>query len=96
MAWLLRITRNRAIDWLRRRKRQGRKSNATALWRGGRRLDRPVEPNEAATPGWHVHESVHAGPSRAPRGPSAVVRLAYFEGLTHSEIAHGSASPLAQ
>jgi RNA polymerase sigma-70 factor (ECF subfamily) len=60
MPWLLRITRNRAIDRLRARQRTRRKSER--LGSLGGLSDSSVaatEPNEAARPGWHVHESVH-------------------------------------
>ena len=46
-----------------------------------------VTPNEAAHPGWHVHESVHAALRDLPEDQRAAIQLAYFSGLTHSEIA---------
>lgn len=95
MAWILRITRNRAIDRLRRRKRQVRKSERyVALGGAGERATSAVEPNEAARPGWHVHESVHAALRSLPEEQRAVVGLAYFEGFTHSEIAEQLGIPL--
>jgi len=53
-----------------------------------------VAPNEAAMPGWHVHESVHQALRGLTEEQAAVVQLAYFEGLTHSEIAARLGIPL--
>ena len=88
MPWLLRITRNRAIDRLRRRARR-RLHLARAEASGALAPDAvaPVEPNEAARPGWHVHESVHAALADLPGEQREAVELAYFRGLTHAEIA---------
>lgn len=88
MPWLLRITRNRAIDRLRRRASWRRRATR-ALTFGA--LPDPavpaVEPNEAAHPGWHVHESVHGALRELPDDQRTAVELAYFGGLTHSEVA---------
>jgi RNA polymerase sigma-70 factor, ECF subfamily len=88
LPWLLRIARNRAIDRLRRRRRWRLKLDRAKTY-GELAADRvaPREVNEAAQPGWHVHEAVHAALERLPDDQRDVVRLAYFEGLTHSEIA---------
>ena len=88
MPWLLRIARNRAIDRLRRRGRIRRKAERFAA--AGGREDSITEPDpldEAGRPGWHVHESVKAALNELPDDQRRVVQLAYFEGLTHSEIA---------
>jgi RNA polymerase sigma-70 factor, ECF subfamily len=88
MPWLLRITRNRAIDHLRRRsRRRTRLARAEASGALGPEAVPPVEPNEAARPGWHVHESVHAALAALPPEQRQAVELAYFRGLTHAEIA---------
>ncbi|NNG15210.1 MAG: sigma-70 family RNA polymerase sigma factor [Gemmatimonadales bacterium] len=88
MPWLLRIARNRAIDRLRRRGRLRRKAERLAA-AGGREdsITEPARLDEAGRPGWHVHESVKAALSELPDDQRRVVQLAYFEGLTHSEIA---------
>lgn len=83
--WLLRIARNRAIDRLRARKRRARLGDRIAA-------EQPsampaVEPDEAAHPGWHVHGAVHRALTTLPEEQRQAVRLAYFEGCTHSEIA---------
>ena len=95
LPWLLRIARNRAIDRLRRRRRF-RLKLARAEAYGELPPDRvhAVEVDEAAQPGWHVHESVHAALEALPPEQREAVRLAYFQGLTHSEIARQLAIPM--
>jgi RNA polymerase sigma-70 factor (ECF subfamily) len=95
LAWMLQIARNRAIDRLRSRKAWLRK--ATRLAAEGLDVAAFVaaeEPNEAATPGWHVHRSVHTALAALPPEQQLCVRLAYFEGLTHSSIAQLLGIPL--
>jgi RNA polymerase sigma-70 factor, ECF subfamily len=88
MPWLLRITRNRSIDRLRAGRRRRLKTQRIEAYKAfGDVSTAPVEPDEAARPGWHVHESVHTALRTLPEDQRDVVRLAYFEGLTHSEIA---------
>jgi len=43
---------------------------------------------------WRVHAQVHAALDTLPPDQRTAVQLAYFEGLTHSEIAHRLALPL--
>jgi RNA polymerase sigma-70 factor (ECF subfamily) len=88
LAWVLRVGRNRAIDRLRSRRRQLRKS-ARLMAQGEERgpFVEPAEPNEAGTPGWQVHASVHAALASLPPEQQVIVRLAYFHGLTQSTIA---------
>src|SRR5215207_7859552 len=95
MPWLLRIARNRAIDRLRRRRRFKLKlARAEAFGELPPDRVRAVEVDEAAQPGWHVHRSVHAARDGLPAEQREVVRLAYFQGLTHSEIANELAIPM--
>ncbi len=95
LPWLLRIARNRAIDRLRRRRRFRLKlARAEAYGELPPEQVRPVEVNEAAQPGWHVHRSVHAALDALPPDQREAVRLAYFQGLTHSEIAGRLAIPI--
>jgi RNA polymerase sigma-70 factor (ECF subfamily) len=93
MPYLLRVARHRAIDRLRRRRRNERKLSAVAL-ELGRPSVAPVEPDEAGHPGWQVHAQVHAAFEALPAEQRAAVQLAYFEGLTHSEIAAQLGIPL--
>ncbi len=93
--WLLRITRNRAIDRLRARKRRrGYLERLGSLTSPAETVTPASEPNEAAHPGWHVHESVHTALTGLPEDQREVVRLAYFEGFTHSEIAERLGIPM--
>ena len=93
--WLLRITRNRAIDRLRGHRRRALKARRLESFRVfGDGSTAAQEPDEAARPGWHVHETVHAALRQLPDEQRAVVHLAYFEGLTHSEIAGRLGIPL--
>lgn len=92
MPYLLRVTRHRAIDRLRGRRRRARKLSAAGL--EGPRSVHPVEPDEAGRPGWHVHDQVHSALNGLSADQRAVVQLAYFEGLTQSEIAAELGIPL--
>lgn len=93
MPYLLRVARHRAIDRLRGRRRQDRKLTAAAFeW--SQDSFAAVEPDEAGHPGWQVHAQVHAALEALPSEQHAAVRLAYFEGLTHSEIAAQLGIPL--
>ena len=95
LPWLLRITRNRAIDRLRAgRRRQLKARRLEAYSAFGEAWTAAREPDESARPGWHVHEAVHAALKTLPEDQQEVVRLAYFEGLTHSEIATRLEIPL--
>ncbi len=95
MPWLMRITRNRALDRLRAgRRRTRRVERAEAFGALGDRATTAVEPDESAHPGWHVHESVHRALAALPEEQRAAVQLAYFQGLTHSEIADRLGIPM--
>jgi len=94
--WVLSIARNRALDALRRRHRWWRKAER---WGAAQRLEDdgvvpPPDPAEAAVPGWPVHQEVHAALAALPADQRRVVLLAYFGGLTHSEIARRTGQPL--
>jgi RNA polymerase sigma-70 factor (ECF subfamily) len=93
MPYLLRVARHRAIDRLRSRRRRERYLGLAAA-----ELDRgpaaPGEPDEAGHPGWQVHTQVHAALEALPPDQRAAVHLAYFAGLTQSEIAAQLGIPL--
>ena len=87
MPWMLRVTRNRAIDHIRSRRR--RDAASARLAEDGEQVAAvaATEPDEAGQPGWHVHGAVHQALGELPSDQQTAVRLAYFHGLTHSEIA---------
>ncbi len=93
MPYLMRVTRHRAIDRLRGRRRRERKL-AAAAWEEPSRAAPAAEPDEAGRPGWHVHTQVHTALQELPTDQRAVVELAYFQGLTQSEIAAELGIPL--
>jgi RNA polymerase sigma-70 factor (ECF subfamily) len=94
LPYLLRVTRHRAIDRLRRRQRRRRQLGLLATQELERSWVTPVEPNEAAQPGWQLHAQVHAALRDLPEEQRAAIQLAYFEGLTQSEIAGTLGIPL--
>ncbi len=61
-------------------------------------MEPPDRPSRGAGrgrhPGWQVHAQVHAALEKLPAEQQIAVQLAYFEGLTHSEIAGRLGIPL--
>ncbi len=94
MPYLLRVARHRSIDRLRWRQRRERKHSAVAGSEWSRLTVVPAEVDEAGRPGWQVHTQVHTALDQLPAEQQMVVQLAYFEGLTHSEIAAQLGIPL--
>ena len=88
--WILSIARHRALDALRRRRRWWRKAARYEM----EEVEPTPAPHEASVPGWPVHQEVHAALAALPEEQRRVVVLAYFEGLTHSEIARRTGQPL--
>ena len=93
MPYLMRLTRHRAIDRLRARRRRHRLLSAAAL-AGEPPVVPPSEPDEAGQPGYQVHAQVHAALKVLPADEQAVVQLAYFQGLSQSEVAAALGIPL--
>ena len=93
MPYLMRLTRHRAIDRLRARRRRQRLLSAAAL-AGEPPVVPPSEPDEAGRPGYQVHAQVHAALKELPSDEQAVVQLAYFRGLSQSEVAAALGIPL--
>lgn len=93
--WVLSIARNGALDALRRRRRWWRKAER---WQQAQAaegdVDRTPPTHEASVPGWPLHREVHGALAALPEELRRVVTLAYFEGLSHSQIARRLGQPL--
>ncbi|MBI4500495.1 MAG: RNA polymerase sigma factor [Gemmatimonadetes bacterium] len=95
MAWAVRVARNRAIDRLRSRNRWLRKAQRLlASGTDSEPFATPGDLDEGGTPGWPVHRTVHAALESLPPEQQIAVQLAFFQGLTHSEIARHLDIPL--
>jgi RNA polymerase sigma-70 factor (ECF subfamily) len=90
-SWLLGIARNRAIDLLRSRQHQARLRESTPL-PDPERTDLPSEadPSELVA----TRQTVVAALSTLPTAQRRVIELAYFGGLSQSEIARLLGEPL--
>ena len=93
--WILSIARHRALDELRRRRRWWRRAERWGEWHSDEHSDAETPaPQEATIPGWPVHREVHRALASLPEEQQRVLTLAYFEGLSHSEIARRLGQPL--
>lgn len=83
--WLAVITRNRAIDLLRKRRPENDVDDITIS----------VEPDLAAeTARSRAMEKVRAVLGEMPAPQRSAVEMAYFQGMTHTEIAQKTGEPL--
>lgn len=92
--WVLSIARNRALDHLRRQRRWVRKAERVGREQSAAAPVARPDPVEASVPGWPVHRAVHEALAALPEEQARAVALAYFEGLSHSEIARQTGEPL--
>lgn len=94
--WILSIARNRALDVQRRRRRWFKKTERLRVEQGGEaaQIAESPERGEASVPGWPVHQEVHRALAALPEDQRQAVTLAYFQGLSHSEIAKRTGTPL--
>jgi RNA polymerase sigma-70 factor, ECF subfamily len=84
-AWLAVITRNRAIDQLRKRRPEDDISDVVVGY----------EPNMLQSADRsRALEKIRGALSAMPTSQRSVLELAYFEGLTHTEIAEKTGEPL--
>jgi RNA polymerase sigma-70 factor, ECF subfamily len=87
--WILMLTRSRAIDRLRARKARPPLGGKDLDWVGG-----PSENQEVAAITQQEASRVKAELESLPASMRQAVELAYFDGLTHSEIAAQLREPL--
>src|SRR5215468_702791 len=85
--WLMGIARNRAIDLLRSRPHQARLREQESL------LDRPADEADPAGLA-ELRQAVAAGLAALPPEQRQAIELAYYAGLTQSEIARELDQPL--
>lgn len=94
LSWLMSITRNRAIDERRRLSRRFRReepaTDEPSEIRGHDRRDDP----QLATDLAEERTLVRAALARLPEAQRQVIELAYFGGLTQTEIAERTGAPL--
>ena len=96
ISWLMSVTRNRALDELRRMSRRNRSedqdddNNPVAAVPTTDRMDDPELGAELA----EQREAVRAAMTRLPPEQRRAIELAYFSGLTQVEIADRTGDPL--
>jgi RNA polymerase sigma-70 factor (ECF subfamily) len=91
LAWLLVATRSRSIDRLRSR-RPGRSAGVRSLEEAPETASREDIEADAAGREWEA--KCRAAIGQLPEDQRRALELAYFEGLTHQEIAQRTATPL--
>jgi RNA polymerase sigma-70 factor (ECF subfamily) len=91
LAWLLVATRSRSIDRLRSR-RPGKGAGVRSL--DGAPEPASLEDIEADAAGREWEAQCRAAIAELPEDQRRALELAYFEGLTHPEIAERTATPL--
>lgn len=92
--WVLAMTRHRAVDLLRRRTRWYRRAEQAAPERDAEYTEPATHPDDERLVGWPVHQEVRRAVDELPEDQRRAVLLAYYEGLTHREIARRLDWPL--
>lgn len=91
--WLVSLARNRAIDRLRARRTRLRKGEEFEAEVAATPAPRGADPDETAYAG-ELRGAVTNALALLPEPQRAALELAYFGGLSHSEIAERLAAPL--
>lgn len=91
LAWLMMITRTRSLDHVRARAANPVKSSPLAEAVDLASTESSPEERSAAAE-WHA--PIHAALADLPREQREVIDLAYFDGLSHSEIAEQLGVPV--
>jgi RNA polymerase sigma-70 factor (ECF subfamily) len=92
MAWLLTIARSRALDALRRQRSRNRLAGDDAP-------DEVADPAASTAPDYYLNlfqtgSAVHAALAGLPSERRQLIGLAYFDDLSHSEIANRTGLPI--
>jgi RNA polymerase sigma-70 factor (ECF subfamily) len=93
LGWLVSLTRNRAIDRLRARRTKETKTEAYEVERLADVPSKALDPNETAYAG-ELRNAVARALGVLPEAQRTALELAYFGGLSHSEIAEELETPL--
>jgi RNA polymerase sigma-70 factor (ECF subfamily) len=93
LGWLVSLTRNRAIDRIRARKTTEKKADAYEAERLADVAPKGMDPNETAFVG-ELRGAVVKALGSLPEAQRTALELAYFGGLSHSEIAEQLETPL--
>ncbi len=91
--WLISITRNRAIDELRRGRARSEQLNVA--WAEAIEISDPGQPSPEETASVHLQEkTVREAIATLPAEQRQALALAYFKGYSHSEIAEALNLPV--
>jgi len=93
LGWLVSLVRNRAIDRLRARRTKEQKTDAYEVERRSDVSPRSVDPNETAYAG-ELRMAVAKSLAALPEAQRTALELAYYGGMSHSEIAEQLETPL--
>jgi RNA polymerase sigma-70 factor (ECF subfamily) len=93
LGWLVSLTRNRAIDRIRARRTTEKKTDAYEVERQADVTPKAMDPNETAYAG-ELRGAVGKALGVLPEAQRTALELAYFGGLSHSEIAEKLETPL--
>jgi RNA polymerase sigma factor (sigma-70 family) len=88
VTWLFRIARNLRIDYFRKQRGE------PPLGEAALSIPDTTEAPDEALNSAQLHERVRAALSRLPAQHLAMIRMAYFEGLSHREISARTGLPL--
>ncbi|MBL8986595.1 MAG: sigma-70 family RNA polymerase sigma factor [Gemmatimonadetes bacterium] len=93
-AWLTMMCRSRALDLVRARTRRGRAVDRAAALEGEPALGQPGPPPDAAAIGAEEARALSVALEELPAPQRTALELAFFDGLSHAEIATRLAEPL--
>ncbi len=93
LGWLVSLTRNRAIDRIRAKRSQEKKTDAYEVERQAELTPKAMDPNETAYAG-ELRGAVAKALGTLPEAQRTALELAYFGGFSHSEIAEKLETPL--